>query len=126
LTGGGCLICAKGYTKKRNVPATTDGFQCITCQSPCSTCIYTPDYCTSCVSGYKFFGWKCAKIFFFSFKATLKVTANTFYSNYETLLKIFAISMGTSDTNAITIFGITFGSVILDAGAAPSGTSGSS
>ena len=87
--------------------ATADGFECVKCNSPCLTCVNTPDYCTSCVDGYDFFGWKCAQKFRFNFAVTLTVSLGTFETNYMKLIEQFAAALGVADVNAITITSIT-------------------
>lgn len=126
LSATGCLTCAKGYTSKENAVQTAGGMECVKCNSPCLTCANTPDYCTSCVEGFEFFGWKCAQKFRFTFVITLTVDLATFEANYVTLIEIFAAALGVTDTNAITINLIAEGSVNLDGSAAPSAAAGSS
>ena len=56
-------------------------------QSPCATCINTPDYCTSCVNEFQFMGWKCSQSFYFGFSLTLLTTLSTFNTNYSLFYK---------------------------------------
>ena len=107
LSATGCLSCAKGYTEQQNSAATAAGIECVKCNSPCATCMNTPDYCTSCLDGFDFFGWKCAQKFRFTFGMTLTVNLTTFEANYFTLIEKFASAIGANDTNAITINKIT-------------------
>lgn len=125
LTGSGCLTCSLGYTQIQNVPANQNGYQCVICQSPCATCTNRPDYCTSCVSGFQFQGWKCSQSFYFGFTLTLLTTLSTFNKNYFSFILALTSSIGRSNPNSITILGITSGSVLVQGGAGPSGTSGS-
>lgn len=126
LTGDGCQTCATGYTIKENAVATANGYECVKCESPCLTCTNTPNYCTSCVEGYKFFGWKCAQAFRFTFAFSFSVTLEQFYLNYMVLLAQLAGGIGSTDSNAITFDNIVEGSVNLDGSAAPTGAPGSS
>ncbi len=73
LTGKGCSSCASGYTKTLNSVETADGYECVPCNSPCKTCLNSPDSCTKCIDGYKFFGWQCMSQFNFGFGLTLGV-----------------------------------------------------
>lgn len=125
LTGNGCLTCASGYTTLANAPITPGGYQCIACDSPCATCINTPDYCTSCVDGYQFFGWKCAQSFYFGFSLTLLTTLSTFNQNYYSFILALTGAIKASSPNTITILSVAEGSVVVEGGAAPSGGSGS-
>lgn len=125
LTSSGCTTCATGFTKMKGVAISASGYQCVACNSPCATCINTPDYCTSCVSGYQFFGWKCAQSFYFGFSVTLLTNLTTFNQNYYSFLLALTSSIGGSNPNAITILSISSGSVIVQGGAGPSGGSGS-
>ena len=106
LSGSGCSSCASGFTKKENAVATADGFECVACNSPCKTCMNTPDYCTSCVDGFDFFGWKCAQKFRFTFGLTLTVSLSTFEANYMIMIEAFAAALNVQDSNAITITSI--------------------
>lgn len=125
LTGNGCLTCAAGYTQIANAPSNAGGYQCVACNSPCATCVNSPDYCTSCISGYQFFGWKCAQSFYFGFQLTLLTQLTTFNQNYYNFIVALSNAIGTNNPNAITILSITGGSVVVQGGAGPSGTSGS-
>jgi hypothetical protein len=111
---------------KENAVATAGGFECVKCNSPCATCINTPDYCTSCLPGFEFSGWKCAQTFRFSFGLTLTVTLAVFEANYLSLIEVFAAALKVQDSNAITINSIREGSVLFDGSAAPTGAQGSS
>lgn len=104
---------------------TSSGYQCVACNYPCATCLNTPNYCTSCVSGYQFFGWKCAQSFYFAFQVTLLVNMTTFNPNYYTFLTVLSNAVGASSTNAITITSIAPGSVVVQGGAGPTAGSGS-
>lgn len=124
LSDTGCLTCAAGYTKKKNGLLSFGGAQCVKCNAPCATCAFTPNNCRSCVSGFKFFGWKCGQRFRFAFKIKLLVKLVFFNRNFFSLIKLFARVMKGSN-NAITCDKITEGSVDLEGSAAPSGAEGS-
>lgn len=100
------------------------GFQCVACNNPCATCINSPDYCTSCIPGYKFFGWKCSQSFYFGFQLTLLANITTFNRNYYSFLTTLSNTIGSTNPNAITILSISEGSVIIQGGAGPTGVSG--
>lgn len=119
------MKCAKGYTRKQSLPAKREGYQCLPCVSPCATCLNTPTYCTSCVSGHKFFGWKCGQKFYFGFKLKLMTTLKIFNRNYFSLIISLTKAIGRTNSNSVTVLGIKEGSVDLDGGVAPSGESGS-
>lgn len=110
---------------KENAVPSPDGFECVKCNAPCSTCINTPDYCTACVEGFEFMGWKCAQTFRFTVGMTLAVDLAYFEANYILMIESLAGAMGITDTNAITVEGIREGSVIADISAAPTGAPGS-
>ena len=124
INGDGCLTCAGGYTSLQNVNIGVNGYQCVACTYPCITCTNTPNYCTSCASGYTFTGWKCTQSFSFIFTLTLNTNQTVFNKNYYSLVTNLASSIGSSNPNLITIIGITFGSVIIDGGVAPTAISG--
>lgn len=126
LTGNGCTLCSKGFTVKENAVPTSDGMDCVKCNAPCKTCMNTPDYCTSCVDGFDFFGWKCAQKFRFTFGVVLTVSLSVFEANYMVMIEAFAAALQVADSNAITITSITGGSVDLNGNAAPTGAPGSS
>lgn len=103
---------------------TASGYQCLACSFPCATCTNTPDYCTSCVSGYQFSGWKCAQTFNFGFQVTLLTTMVTFNQNYFNFILVLTNAVGAFTTNAITITSITPGSVVVEGGVGPTASSG--
>lgn len=100
------------------------GYQCVPCNSPCATCLNTPNYCTSCISGYQFFGWKCAQSFYFGFNVTLLTDLKTFNKNYYNFIQALTSAIKSSNFDTITILGITQGSVVVEGGAGPAGGSG--
>lgn len=120
----GCLTCAKGYTIKENAVQTAGGFECVKCNSPCATCMKNPDYCTSCIIGYDFAGWKCTQNFKFSFNLTLTVDIATFEQKYMVFIEALAKAAKIIDINGITLNSITAGSVILEGSVAPEAASG--
>lgn len=93
LSATGCSSCASGFTKKENAVPAPGGFECIACNAPCKTCMNTPDYCTSCVEGFDFFGWKCAQKFRFTFGLTLTVSLTMFEANYMLMIEAFAAAL---------------------------------
>ncbi len=121
----GCLTCANGYTRAPGIPKGPNGYTCLPCNSPCATCLNTPNYCTSCVSGYQFMGWKCAQSFYFGFQLTLLVNMTIFNQNYFSFIMALTNAVGGSNINSITITSIASGSVVVQGGAGPSGSSGS-
>ena len=125
LTSTGCLTCASGFTRLQGVSMTSSGYQCVACNSPCLTCVNTPDYCTSCVPGYQFFGWKCAQTFYFGFQLTLLTNITIFNQNYFSFILALTNAVGATTSNSITITSIAPGSVIVQGGAGPTGGSGS-
>lgn len=104
---------------------TSSGYQCVACKFPCATCTTTQNYCTSCVPGYQFMGWKCAQSFYFGFQVTLLTTMPTFNQNYFNFILALTNAVGGITTNAISITSIAPGSVIVTGGAGPDGVSGS-
>ncbi len=124
LTSSGCLTCATGFTTIQNAPLTSTGYQCVACNFPCATCTNTPDYCTSCVDGYQFMGWKCSQSFYFGFQVTLLTNITTFNQNYYNFILALTNAISALTPNAITITSITSGSVVVAGGAGPSGASG--
>lgn len=124
LTGNGCLTCVAGYTTIQNVPMNSGGYQCVVCASPCATCINSPNYCTSCIPGFQFQGWKCSQSFYFGFTVTLLTTLPIFNQNYYSFILALSNALGNSDPNSITILTITPGSVIVAGGAGPNGGTG--
>jgi hypothetical protein len=97
LRGDGCLTCNAGYTSLSNVNIAGSGYQCIACNFPCATCLNDPDYCTSCVAGYQFMGWKCSQSFYFQFTVTLLTNATVFNPNYYNFLLTLATSIGSTN-----------------------------
>lgn len=126
LSETGCLTCADGYIVKINAVAKSGGFTCVKCESPCLTCSNYPDKCTSCVSGYDFFGWKCAQKFRFSFSLRISVTLVEYNRRYFGFLNAIKTAIAAATNRAVTINGIREGSVDVDGDAAPTGASGSS
>ncbi len=124
LTSTGCLTCATGFTIIQGTALTASGYQCAACKFPCATCTNTPNYCTSCVAGYQFMGWKCSQSFYFGFQVTLLTTIATFNQNYFNFLSALTSAIGGSNSNVITITGITSGSVLVTGGAGPAAGSG--
>jgi hypothetical protein len=97
----------------------------VKCNAPCATCAWTPNNCRSCVDGYQFFGWKCAKKFRFAFTMKLAVKLVDFNKNFFSFLRALAGAVNVSSTNAVTCDKITEGSVNLVGSVAPSGAAGS-
>lgn len=97
----GCVTCAKGYTKNRNALSKAGGVECVKCESPCVTCSGSPNKCKSCIDGFGFFGWKCARRFRFVFKIKLMVKLSVFNRGYFSVLLVFGNLFG--NVNAITI-----------------------
>lgn len=97
-----CLSCSTGYTASSQL-VTTDQVTCVACVSPCATCIFNQNTCTSCAQGFILQGWKCTPVFNFYFVVVLNQTLSSFYLNYAGFLNTISQSVQASSTNAVTI-----------------------
>ena len=126
LSATACKTCAAGYTRGAKAISVGGGYQCVQCSSSCLTCLGGPRFCTSCASGFRFFGWKCGRRFRFNFRFKFMVKLSFFNRNYFSLIRLITRAIRGTDTNAVTIGKCTSGSVDLEGSAAPTGAEGSS
>jgi len=114
-----CTVCNVGF-----VPQQAGGISfgnpanglvnCLFCTSPCMTCIGTPTYCTSCVSGYTLQGPVCMSNFNFQIKAVFVIDVIDFQKYYLALLNLLDTAAQTNISN-ILILSIASGSAIINA-----------
>lgn len=106
-----CVSCAIGYSLAQD---QTQG-SCLQCVSPCATCIGSPTYCTSCVSGFTKQGWKCQNNTYVGFTLVLNTLATNVLGNIDTIVdQIVALdTTNMTDTSSITFISILDGSAIV-------------